>query len=997
MIVSLSQLGLAYRKAKVDLYYSTNPSLFDIANYEDKLAINLARLKAQIEAADESWAKDPEFSGTWTLAPKAIKSSDNDRDKSLIFASPETEWASMIDAGDKPTAEFRLMARCSMDFHVLSALWMMDVGALFDKKLSANVYGSRLRRNRHDQINTWALGSFKPYLRPFREWRDGGIKVMSSSLADKKKVLALTADVSSFYHELNPGFMLDKSFYSLAGIELSESQEKLNRIFINALLAWAKYTPLKKGLPVGLPASAVVANAALLRLDQFIEQQVVPLYYGRYVDDILLVIENTSDIKTTEQFWEWIFNRDGGRDLLENVNGSILFKPEYLSGCRIAFENSKNKLFILAGSSGSALVNAISEQINQRASEWRSLPDLPDSPGTVATDLLKATNLAGEQADNLRKTDALTLHRAGFALNLRDYEAFERDLPPETWQAHRHAFFSAVIEHLITPVKFFELAQYLPRIIRMAVACEDFEHLGKIIKALDALVAKVEQDGRPAIKALDDDKELPFDCHDRWWSALFDALSENIVAAFPPRLTKTGAAGWKAFEQNLRKELLGTHWIASATASWMTSASELQKHQARLFSCDLAHIPLRFTGLPSEMVSQRGIPSRRKLHVADADGLLPAPMMNGIATAANWLKFRHGIPAGLIFATRPFSLNELYLIAPTPFAVSSREALGRVIQALRGFDLAEHRMPLLEKQVLLIPNGEPKAKQTIAVASWETRDESFTAAIMRLPDPEGRGRYQRLNRLINELISRPDGAGYLILPEVALPPQWFMRIADKLKGRGISLITGVEYLHAAQRRVRHQVWSSLTHDGLGFPSLMLYRQDKQHPAFHEEQELFRLAGLRLEPAQEQKWQQPPVIQHGDFRFAIMICSELTNIRYRADLRGKVDALFVPEWNSDTDTFNALVESAALDMHAYIIQCNNRRYGDSRIRAPYKDRWRRDILRVKGGNHDYCITGEIDVLALRQFQSSHRSPASGFKPVPDGFNQDMALDRKVLPK
>ena len=372
-------------------------------------------------------------------------------------------------------------------------------------------------------------------------------------------------------------------------------------------------------------------------------------------------------------------------------------------------------------------------------------------------------------------------------------------------------------------------------------------------------------------------------------------------------------------------------------------------------------------------------------------------MMNGIATAANWLKFRHGIPAGLIFATRPFSLNELYLIAPTPFAVSSREALGRVIQALRGFDLAEHRMPLLEKQVLLIPNGEPKAKQTIAVASWETRDESFTAAIMRLPDPEGRGRYQRLNRLINELISRPDGAGYLILPEVALPPQWFMRIADKLKGRGISLITGVEYLHAAQRRVRHQVWSSLTHDGLGFPSLMLYRQDKQHPAFHEEQELFRLAGLRLEPAQEQKWQQPPVIQHGDFRFAIMICSELTNIRYRADLRGKVDALFVPEWNSDTDTFNALVESAALDMHAYIIQCNNRRYGDSRIRAPYKDRWRRDILRVKGGNHDYCITGEIDVLALRQFQSSHRSPASGFKPVPDGFNQDMALDRKVLPK
>lgn len=73
------------------------------------------------------------------------------------------------------------------------------------------------------------------------------------------------------------------------------------------------------------------------------------------------------------------------------------------------------------------------------------------------------------------------------------------------------------------------------------------------------------------------------------------------------------------------------------------------------------------------------------------------------------------------------------------------------------------------------------------------------------------------------------------------------------------------------------------------------------------------------------------------------------------------------------------------------------YSDSCIRAAYKDCWKRDLLRAKGGNHDYCITGEIDVLGLRQFQFSHRSPAKDFKPVPDGFNQDMAHVRKALPK
>ena len=37
---------------------------------------------------------------------------------------------------------------------------------------------------------------------------------------------------------------------------------------------------------------------------------------------------------------------------------------------------------------------------------------------------------------------------------------------------------------------------------------------------------------------------------------------------------------------------------------------------------------------------------------------------------------------------------------------------------------------------------------------------------------------------------------------------------------------------------------------------------------------------------------------------------------------------------------------------------------------------------------------FDVQALRAFQSSHRSPAKPFKPVPDGFEIDFS--RKVLP-
>ncbi len=552
---SLEDIGLAYRKAKVDLYYSTNAPLFAIADYEEHLSEKLSALLANINGEDESWITNKDFLGEWTPVPKRIETRSENKDAGLIYASPDDEWQEMVDSerilGRKPIAEFRLMARCSIDFHVLSALWMLKVGDLFDQKLSDNIYGSRLRRNRFDQVNENALGSFTPYLKPFRDWRDNGIKAMSVALADKKKVLALTADVSSFFHELNPGFMIDPVFLELIGVTLDKKQGKLHRLFITCLQAWAKNTPLKKGLPVGLPASAVVANAALFKLDQFIEQQVVPLYYGRYVDDILLVMENTSKINNTESFWNWIFSRDGGELLFGKSDNKadgkdILFKPDYLEkdNSRIAFTNSKNKLFILSGNTGLALINAISEQIHQRASEWRALPILPESAESVATDPLKATNHAGEQADNLRKTDALTLHRASFALTLRDYEAYERDLQPNDWKEHRYAFFEAVIAHLLTPVKYFELAQYFPRIIRIAVACEDFEYVKKLLAAVDDLAEKVNVNCDFSIKSIGTGHN-PQDLFERWTYGCYEALIENIVSAFPPRLTVLGTAAWK--------------------------------------------------------------------------------------------------------------------------------------------------------------------------------------------------------------------------------------------------------------------------------------------------------------------------------------------------------------------------------------------------------------------------------------------------------------------
>lgn len=999
-MTTLQDLGLAYRKAKVDLYYSSHASLDAIADYEENLHANLSALLVKLQGDDESWVTQPEFIGGWTLATKSVDMScweqyREQHGNGLIFSSPAEEWAhacALLAEGDKPQkpkAEFRVMAQCSLDFHVLSTLWMLEVGHQFDAKLTGCAYGNRLRRTQEGKLNQLSLGTFQPYLKPFRDWRDKGIEAMRTALDADKKIVALTADVSSFYHELNPGFMLAPVFVAeVMGLELSAAQAKLHRLFVQALQAWAAATPLKKGLPVGLPASAVVANVALVELDRMVEQQLAPLYYGRYVDDILLVMENGARFRSTTELWEWLFSRSGDKlGWADQEHKEIGFQPAYLSDSQIRFANAKNKVFMLAGEPGKTLVDAIAHQIHARASEWRAMPRLPRSASHVGTDLLAATQSDGEAADNLRKADALTMRRAGFAIKLRDFEAYERDLPTEAWQAHRQAFFRAFVQHVLVLPQFFDLAVYLPRVIRLATACEDFDALRKILLALEQLCTQLTKHCTLSIKACPAGSlPPPSALMQVWQKQIYTTVRESISAAFPPKLSKHGKAAWQAHMVDYVPVL-----DLDAFLNWYLSPQGFQAQQARLFSFDLAHMPFRFIGLPKEMVAQRGIPARKTITQCDtALELLPNAVLGGCLQLVNWMRLKV-LPHGLLFATRPYNLPELFILNKSAYDTTQREAMKAVVLAVRGFKLCDAAPSFDKHGVLQIPDGQPQRRYGVAVASWKTRMASWTASVMRMPDPDAE-RYARLCRLLDGVIAQPQNSRYLVLPELALPAHWFIRIARKLQGRGISLITGIEYLHAGKARVRNQVWAALSHDGLGFPSLMIYRQDKQRPALHEEQELQRLAGLELQP--DKAWKTPPILQHGDLRFALLICSELTNISHRAALRGKVDALFVPEWNQDTETFNALVESAALDMHAYIIQCNDRQYGDSRIRAPFKESWQRDLLRVKGGITDYCVIGEIDVQALRQFQSSHRSPAKPFKPVPDGFEIDFG--RKVLP-
>ena len=222
---------------------------------------------------------------------------------------------------------------------------------------------------------------------------------------------------------------------------------------------------------------------------------------------------------------------------------------------------------------------------------------------------------------------------------------------------------------------------------------------------------------------------------------------------------------------------------------------------------------------------------------------------------------------------------------------------------------------------------------------------------------------------------------------------------------GISFIAGAEYGHRnraydatgqpfqAVPFVTNEAFMFLTDDRLGYPSWVVFRQQKAVPAIHEGEELRQKFGLNLH-AESPMLAEKRVYRHAGFEFGLLICSELTDIQFRQKFRGNVDTLLVLSWNRDLESFASLVESAALDVHCFTVLVNNRKYGDSRVRAPFKESYLRDMVRVKGGLADYFVLAEIDYEPLRDFQSHANSKTKPFKPFPEGFV--ISDSRKVVP-
>lgn len=263
----------------------------------------------------------------------------------------------------------------------------------------------------------------------------------------------------------------------------------------------------------------------------------------------------------------------------------------------------------------------------------------------------------------------------------------------------------------------------------------------------------------------------------------------------------------------------------------------------------------------------------------------------------------------------------------------------------------------------------------------------------------GRARLKPFTNLLNEVSQYRDKAkrriDLVVFPEVSVPHAWESMLTTWVRRHRIGVVCGLEHSIDFKGRAINQVLAVLPYQNAkGHWSCLPVRRLKR---FYSPEEEFILIneGLAVPKAKNAyhlfRWR--------GASFAIYNCFELASIEDRALFKGHVDFIVATEFNRDTNYFSNIVESAARDLHCYIVQVNDSGFGDSRVISPSKSD-RMNPLRIKGGDNLTFLTMRLNLKALRTHQRKGyglQKESREFKPTPPEFPLDGLLKRIALGK
>ncbi|KQM45883.1 RNA-directed DNA polymerase [Chryseobacterium sp. Leaf201] len=986
---SRKELYYVYRKVKRDLYFEKDSILLKkIIEFEDHLEENIEILYDILSSKNLKRVISNLSVGSMTFFFKKIDFTDGNRSKIIAPKTIENARKSLFNIR---SVECRFIGNIDIFFQMVGGLWINRIGYQIDELLSSNVYGCRLEKN-NKKINQpyYRQNSnlYKPYFTDYKNWQNNLFKKVEQS---EKDIVVITSDLRKYYHTI------DIDYLKLKIDKLLSSSEVMTDgfdIFINEVL----FNLIKKfnsknnkfyshfdqneeksqnGLPLTLNVSKILANFYLKEFDQDIVDNVKPLYYGRYVDDFIIAVEDTED---REINLTTILERLEKHDIVENT---IIEKKD--NNRKIAlgeFNIDKEKIFLFNFEKDKTEIEHLKRAVNKNSSEWKLIPDTSEYDAIDSSDFFSDSNKECEEVDSLRKSTGITLKRNNFVKELIGFENNINLLTQEYWSNRLDKFLELIYEYVFDLKNFIDLCKFIPRLFGILIHSNNkklhikyFERLHEVTLFLSESV----------------NNPLEIDLATKF---IKDKIVEVIISSLSLIHSDNN------FIVKMMSIYLDTFYLED----------DLEYKVKQFFNCDLHRIPYKdcyfrydeYVSYLSENIQQ--LTDELVVHNFFSYKSIEF-VANNLHSTKCGCKYEKcdeecriiTKSSGFFFYTRRISLLELSIAFKNKIITESESFSD--LAASYNYKIssihADNSVPHQKDGCYFVDFD--KKNQTInslinpiiATTHFLTNYSSYDAVVRQILDTDLH-RTDRIISLVNKIIHSKQKIDYLVFHELALPRNLYVLIATKLGLAGINLVAGLDYkINSPLREVDNQLIYVLKNlDGSINQSIALF-QSKLIGAVHEIEDIREKANLRIEPLYKEKL----IIRHNGFVFSGLICNDLLYIDNRSVLVGEVDNLFVIAWNQDTETYENLVKSSCLDIHSFVTLCNNRVYGDTRIRAPYKDSWKRDIMKIHGGINDSYIVGELDIKALRDFQTNVIPPKRPFKPFPIGF--EISTKRRLL--
>lgn len=971
----------------VDLFLRAAIAEFEKCDVDDELEAMRSFLNSQ-ELEHPWFKKQLDTIGVYFL-PKKIKPALNKNQKSFI-SNLRTQDEYQIE-------EVNYFISGSISIYILSMLWSIVVGPYIDKQLSDDCLGNRLDIDVDNNKIKSEYRLFKLYINQYNQWRDKAIQTGLDLLENKADVLLIALDFKQCFYKLpvkwdpvlkfiRENIPLDNTDYS---IFLTKVLEKIHIAYYNKTEKYLEKThkldvdsTIPIGIPVGLPSSRILANWELKEFDQVIKDNLRPIYYGRYVDDMLIVINNPK------------------KELMENKGNIADILNEYLLNTKILHdenpetqENNNNKdklyrandyphLFIQNNKiilhyydhmHSWAGLKEFKEELKQKASEFRFLPSEDQYKDLV------------DEAYDIQYDGSIYKFRSviGINENATKLSHFLYKQQLKNWLANDSLRNKTIDEifRFYQGKNIFDYCRLWEKIFTLFIVSQRYRDFYKFNRELEKTIQKLTftTEGEEVAKKLKED------------CIFYKKIAMSIAIGYMGEIIlkdKTSHQFYAFLKEEFGDENNSTteeFRISKNKLPSLMRSSLLLRHQNMFWPLlDYTNYSGNLTRFDWSSFTNRLDFNNEKFKIRSRFVQLDEVLLLKYLKNVLSLDQESTIESNMFY-----HFNEFIDEDQTEF-LSNPDPTFDYIQKISA------------KNIFIQWKSEENLKIYTKIKSNDTHPKNLSVGIVNLkvneqdieacynPKKKPTNRYKRqldLFDLINLGIREPK-CDLIVFPEVSIPFAWLPFMVNQARRNNLGFIFGVEHIIRNPYALNLVATILPYKDENQFTNVYLSLRLKNYYSPKEEHELglFNLHRPNYLPVYEKySW-------NGTV-FSTYNCFELTDINHRGLFRSELDLMIAVEYNQDINYFSNIIEAATRDIHCYAIQANSSNYGDSRVISPQVTE-KMNIIRVKGGDNSLLLKTTLDIEALRDFQSREYSPDhKEYKPTPAGYDHNMARNRQ----